>query len=417
MQEPPPFHELPQHLRIYIVLLALAYLVAAFWVAPRLNLAVAIGLIAIFAATGLVRPVPHPFGGISDPNIGVIIIAALLWAPQDVLFGVGVGSFIGLTLFRKNKLWQATSNGSGWGLPAAAATTVARGVVSSLPAGVITLFLAAILAVATYRFANTGIFAIFRSLRFGRPFLPDWRQSIVFQWSSQFLSAPLAVVLAELAERMGTTWSGLGLTALYTLALPVARQEYAYYNRAQQMLDETVEAVVRALEGTDPAARAHGDRVSKLAVETGRRFGMSERGLLALRLASRLHDVGQLAGPETAAPDEHQADVGGRILAQFSDGMIAEFVRAHRERWDGKGAHNERKGKDIPLGGRILAAAETYDSVRSGLRPFDVPRSQDDTAAYLRALAGNVLDPKVVTILLKVAPEHDMDGRAASDDR
>lgn len=412
-----PFRKLPQYLQIYIVVLVLIYLVPAFWVAPHVDFAVAAGLIAIFAAAGLVRPVPHPFGGISDPNIGVIIVSALLWTPQDVLLGVGVGSFIGLILFRKNELWRAATNGAGWGLPAGAATIVARGVVSSLPVGIITLVLAAILAVATYRLTNTGIFAIFRNLRFGRPFFPDWRQSIVFQWSSQFLSAPLAVVLAELAERMGTTWLGLGLTAVYTLALPVARQEYAYYNRAQQMLDETVEAVVRALEGTDPAARAHGDRVSKLAVETGRRFGMSERGLLALRLASRLHDVGQLAGPETAAPEEHQAAVGGRILAQFSDGMIAEFVRAHRERWDGKGAHNQRKGKEIPLGGRILAAAETYDSVRSGLRPYEVPRSQKDAAAYLKALAGNVLDPKVVTTLLKVAPEHDMDGRAASDER
>ena len=417
MQELPPFRELPQHLRIYIVLLALAYLATAFWVAPYVNLTVALGLIAIFAATGLVRPVPHPFGGISDPNIGVIIIAALLWSPQDVLFGVGVGSFIGLTLFRKNKLWQIISNGAGWGLPASAATGVAGELVSRLPHGIIALILAAIVAVATYRFTNTGIFAAFRSFRFGRPFFPDWRQSIVFQWSSQLLSAPLAVVLAEIADRMGTTWASLGLTAAYTLALPVARQEYAYYNRAQQMLDETVEAVVRALEGTDPAARAHGDRVSKLAVETGRRLGMSERVLLALRLASRLHDVGHIAGSEPAVPEEHHAAAGGRILAQFSDGMIAEFVQAHRERWDGKGARNQRKGSEIPLGGRILAAAETYDSVRSGLRPFDSPHSQRDATAYLRSLAGNVLDPKVVTTLLRVAAEHDMGDRVESYER
>jgi response regulator RpfG family c-di-GMP phosphodiesterase len=97
--------------------------------------------------------------------------------------------------------------------------------------------------------------------------------------------------------------------------------------------------------------------------------------------------------------------------------MIAEFVQAHRERWDGKGTHNQRKGTEIPLGGRILAAAETYDSVRSGLSPFDAPRSQRETAMYIRSLSGNVLDPKVVTILLRVATDHDVDGRAASDER
>jgi len=409
--------KLPRSLQIFVLIEVFGYGAAAAWALPRSHAAVVAGLITILAAAGLVQPVPHPFGGISDVNSGLVIVSALLWTPQDVLLGVGVGSFIGLILFRKNELWRAATNGAGWGLPAAAATAVARSIVSSMPTGMVTLVLAAILAVATNRFTNTGIFAIYRAIRFGRPFISNWYQSIVFQWSGQLLSAPLAVVLAEIAGRIGTTWGGLGLTAAYTLALPVARQEFAYYNRAQQMLDETVEAVVRALEGTDPAARAHGDRVSKLAVEVGRRFAMSERGLLALRLASRLHDVGQLAGPETSILGEHHAAAGERILAQFSDGMIAEFVQAHRERWDGKGVHNQRKGAEIPLGGRILAAAETYDSVRSGLRPFEVPRSQREAAIYLRSLAGNVLDPKVVTTLLKVAAEQDTDDRSASHER
>ena len=414
---PELFLKFPRSLQIFVLTEVSVYLAAAAWALLHCHAIVTIALITIFAAAGLVQPVPHPFGGISDPNFGVIIVSALLWAPQDVLLGVGIGAFIGLILFRKNEIWRAAMNGAGWGLPAGAATAVAREVVSSLPAGIVTLILAAILAVATYRLTNTGIFAIYRSLRFGRSFLPDWRQSILFQWLSQFLSAPLAVVLVGIAERIGTTWSGLGFTAAYALAIPVARQEYAYYNRAQQMLDETVEAVVRALEGTDPAARAHGDRVSKLAVETGRRLGMSERSLLALRLASRLHDVGQLAGPEAEVPEEHHAAAGSRILAQFSDGMIADFVQAHRERWDGKGVHDQRKGTQIPLGGRILAAAETYDSVRSGLRPFEVPRPQRDAVAYVKSLAGNVLDPKVVATLLRVAAEHDKDDRAGPNDR
>jgi HD domain len=409
-----PFLKFPRSLQIFVLTEVSLYIAVATWALPHSHAVVVIGLIIIFAAAGLVLPVPHPFGGISDPNIGVIIVSALLWEPQDVLFGVGIGSFIGLILFRKNELWRAAMNGAGWGLPAAIATTVASGVVASMPVRILTLGLAAILAVATYRLVNTAIFAVYRSIRFGRSVLPDWRQSIIFQWPSQFLSAPLAVVLAGIAGRIGTTWSGLGLTAAYALALPVARQEYAYYNRAQQMLDETVEAVVRALEGTDPAARAHGDRVSKLAVETGRRFGMSERGLLALRLASRLHDVGHLAGPETEVHEGLHAAAGSRILAQFSDGMIAEFVQAHRERWDGKGVNNQRKGTEIPLGGRILAAAETYDSVRSGLSPFEVPRPQKDAVAYLRSLAGNVLDPKVVGTLLRVAAEHDKGDQAGT---
>ncbi len=164
---------------------------------------------------------------------------------------------------------------------------------------------------------------------------------------------------------------------------------------------------MRALEGIDPNARAHGDRVSALAVETGRRLGMSEHRLLALRLASRLHDVGVLAGPDGDAAEQHHAAVGGRILARFPDPLIAQFVRAHHEDWDGQGFPDRLGGEAIPLGARILAAAELYDSARAGLRPFERPRSPEEAADYLTSISGSALDPRVVPVLLEVAREHE----------
>lgn len=225
---------------------------------------------------------------------------------------------------------------------------------------------------------------------------------MTLQWWSQFLTAPLAIALAAVAGRTDNTWADLGLTAVYVLALPIARQEYLYYNRSRELLDETVEAVVRALEGTDPAARAHGDRVSALAVEIGRQVGLPERQLHALRLASRLHDVGLLAAPASQDKDNHHASVGGRILAHFPDPLIAAFVRAHHDRWDGAGKDGRRKGPALPLGARILAAAEVYDSARSGLPPFSAPLSEDEAADHVKSLAGTALDPEVVTALLRV---------------
>ncbi len=265
----------------------------------------------------------------------------------------------------------------------------------------------ALVAVVTYRLVNTGIVTVYRSLRFHRAFFLEWPQALAFQWPSQLLSASPAVVLAAINSRIETVWSGLALTAAYTMVLPVARQELAYYNRSREMLGETVEAVVRALEGIDPNARAHGDRVSALAVETGRRLGMSEHRLLALRLASRLHDVGVLAGPDGDAAEQHHAAVGGRILARFPDPLIAQFVRAHHEDWDGQGFPDRLGGEAIPLGARILAAAELYDSARAGLRPFERPRSPEEAADYLTSISGSALDPRVVPVLLEVAREHE----------
>ena len=401
---PEPFRTLPRRVQLFTVVEVLAYLAAVTWAVPQSHLIVAAGLIVIFAAAGLVQPVRNPFGGIRDPSIGLSIPSALLWQPQDVLLGVGIGSFIGLLLFRKNEIWRAAVNGAGWGMPAALAAVVAHRVLQGTPLEIAPLAVAAVLAVATYRITNTGLFSIYRSGRFGRPFFPEWLQSIAFQWSVQLLSAPLAVVLAAVANRTGTLWWGLALTAACTGALPITRQEYVYYNRTREILDEIVEAVMRALEGADPAARAHADRVSALAVETGLRMGMSERGLLALRLASLLHDVGLLAGTGSSTGEAHHAAAGGRILAQFPDALIGEFVRAHHERWDGEGVPDHLRGRMIPLGARILTAAETYDSVRMGMGP-DSSSSYEHAADHLNALAGKALDPEVVEILLQVAAE------------
>jgi HD-GYP domain-containing protein (c-di-GMP phosphodiesterase class II) len=234
------------------------------------------------------------------------------------------------------------------------------------------------------------------------------RRSIFSQWPSHLLAAPLAVVLAIIASRTGWgIWSGLGLTAVYLIALPVARQEYAYYHRSREMLDETVEAVVRALEGADPGARTHGDRVSELAAETGKQLSMSEHELLALRLAARLHDVGILAEIDDQNAEEHHAAVGGRVLARFPEPLIGQFVRAHHERWDGAGAPDGLRGEAIPLGARILAVAEIYDSARAGLPPFDAPMTPQEAARNLTTLQGTALDPDVVDVFLKVAERLD----------
>lgn len=387
--------------------LACVYLASAAAVSRHCDPAVAAGLVIIFAVVASVRPIPNPLGGISAPILGVVIVAALLWQPQDVLIGVVVGLFIGLVFLQRLELWRSIINSVGLGGPGAAAAAVAHLALHVLPPGLVSIGIAAILAVATYRLVNPGIIAVYRSLRWGRPFLLDWLQEVSARWSSQLLSAPLAIVLAALAHRMDTTWASLALTAVAAVLLPVPRQELAYYHRSREMLDEIVEAVVRAMEGIDPRARAHGDRVSALAVETGRRLRMSERRLTALRLAARLHDVGYLAGPDGATPETQHAAIGSHILGRFPDPLIGEFVRAHHEHWNSEGLPDHLVGTTIPLGARILAAAEIYDSARAGLDPFDAPRTPQEAADYVAGLAGSTLDPHVVRTLLEVAKKQE----------
>jgi HD-GYP domain-containing protein (c-di-GMP phosphodiesterase class II) len=273
----------------------------------------------------------------------------------------------------------------------------------SLPA----LAVAGVTAIVINRTINTGIFAVYRSARFGRPIMSDWLQSVSYVWPNQFLAAPLAVVLANIGNQVKGVELGLGLTFLAGLVLPINRQEYAYYISSQKMLDEIVEASVRTLEGMDPNAREHGDRVAGIAVETGRLLRMPERSLTALRLACRLHDVGLLSGTEDRESAESRAVVGGRILGRFPDPLVAKYVAAQSERWDGAGVPNHLAGNAIPLGARILSASEIYDRAVSGLAPFDMPLSPVSARSHLISLSGTVLDPTVVMALLRAADQRE----------
>jgi hypothetical protein len=406
------FRDLPPAVQQFNIVLPLLFLAPATWAAAHSSPAVVVGLSAIFALTHLAEPTPNPSGGRIFPNNSVKIVAALLWLPGEVLLGVGIGSFLGLILFRKYEVWRAGGNGAAWGLSAGAATLVAHlGIPHGTPS-LANLGVAAVLAVATNRIINEGIFSVYRSKRFGHPFLSTWWENVFDQWVSQILAAPIGVALAAIEIHLASISSGLVLTAVSAIALPIPRQELAYYHRSQQMLTEIVEAVVRALEGMDPEARAHGDRVSALTVAVGRRFGMPEQNLRALALAARLHDVGRLAGSKDESAQDHHAAIGSRILSRFPDPLIAAIVRAHHERWDGKGLPDHLHGTVIPLGARILAAAEIYDSSVAGLPPFEAPLPKQVASSHLISLAGTVLDPKIVIALLAVASQQQTEGRA-----
>lgn len=59
-----------------------------------------------------------------------------------------------------------------------------------------------------------------------------------------------------------------------------------------------------------------------------------------------------------------------RILAPFrSLSREADALRAHHERYDGKGYPNGLKGEEIPLAARIIAVADAFDAMTSS-RPY-----------------------------------------------
>ncbi|HWA56442.1 MAG TPA: HD domain-containing phosphohydrolase [Gemmatimonadales bacterium] len=173
----------------------------------------------------------------------------------------------------------------------------------------------------------------------------------------------------------------------------------------------TLEALVNALEAKDPYLRGHSTRVADLAALIAGELGLGDEQVEQVRMAGRLHDIGKIGireeilnkeGPLTA--DEYEqvkqhVTVGSQILAPLAHlGDIIGYVRSHHERWDGQGYPDGLKSETIPLGARILAAAEIYDALTTS-RPYQEKMPPEFAVERMRDLASSVLDPEVYRAL------------------
>lgn len=175
-----------------------------------------------------------------------------------------------------------------------------------------------------------------------------------------------------------------------------------------------VETLVKIMELKDPYVRGHSQRVAELAASTAAELGLDDDAIEQVRVAGRLHEVGKIGIREavlnkagTLTPEEYEhvrsyVQVGVELLAPLAFlGDAVTFVAQHHERWDGSGYPEGLAGTDIALGARILAVADTYDAIVS-VRPFRAAMEEPEAIAYVRSLAGTLLDPQVTEAFIAV---------------
>src|ERR1039457_2404360 len=163
----------------------------------------------------------------------------------------------------------------------------------------------------------------------------------------------------------------------------------------------SLEALALAIEVQGSHAPDHVVRSRLYAVELGRRLGVNQADLGALEVACVLHDVGELAVPQSIlsktgglTPEEFErmkthAAVGALIVERAGlPRLAARIVRGHHERWDGSGYPDGLGGEAIPLGARILAVADCLAGTAQDCPAGDAPDclAGSTTEAALRAL-------------------------------
>jgi putative nucleotidyltransferase with HDIG domain len=151
-----------------------------------------------------------------------------------------------------------------------------------------------------------------------------------------------------------------------------------------------------------------------LAERTAATLHCTEEEIQTIRRAGLLHDIGKISIPEEIlhrpgplAEEEwalirRHPDVGAEIVLMVSNlAEVAELVRSHHERYDGKGYPRGLKGEDIPLGGRILAITDAYTTLTDG-RAYREAISHNEAITELKRCSGSHFDPQVVEAFLSL---------------
>jgi signal transduction histidine kinase len=118
-------------------------------------------------------------------------------------------------------------------------------------------------------------------------------------------------------------------------------------------------------------------------------------------LKDRLAHASPLSDDERDALRQHP-EAGVEMIRPLEYlGSARELILSHHERWDGTGYPRRLQGQEIPLGARILAVVDAWESMTSG-RPYRAARRPDEAMAELRREAGRQFDPEVVEAFARI---------------
>jgi HD-GYP domain-containing protein (c-di-GMP phosphodiesterase class II) len=179
-------------------------------------------------------------------------------------------------------------------------------------------------------------------------------------------------------------------------------------------LEQIGRILSRVVDFRSPYTAVHSNSVAASADLLARRLFFEERECRLLRIAGHLHDLGKVAVPNAIlekagmlSDTEFDAIRGHayhtyRILSNIGGfEEITQWAAFHHERMDGKGYPFHHKGEALPLGSRIMAAADVFTALTED-RPYREGMGRPKTVEVLREFASNgSLDPRIVSVLIE----------------
>jgi len=180
---------------------------------------------------------------------------------------------------------------------------------------------------------------------------------------------------------------------------------------------EFAKVLAYTLEEKDPYTSGHSERVCYYSDFISKRLSLQPKDRTELQIASYLHDIGKIGisnrfinkkgtlnATDWAIIKQHSQKSIELLAPLKLPSNILSYIQHHHEHYDGTGYPDGLAGEQIPLGARIIAISDAYDSMTSN-RPYRKPLSSEEAKDELLKYSGKQFDPDLLSIFLDVLKE------------
>jgi putative nucleotidyltransferase with HDIG domain len=274
---------------------------------------------------------------------------------------------------------------------------------------------------------NFSSVALYLKQMRGIPVRESFQAVYVTMLPFEFATALLTAAVAFSYGRIGVGAVGLLAVILFVFQYLI-RAGVQAYERGVELTRRTKElaslqvgllsTVLQTLSMRDAMTARHSAAVARYSREVARMLGLPEREQELIHTAALLHDIGKFILPDSVLFADRKLtneeweliklhpEQGAKLVERIEGyGPVAEIVMHHHERYSGGGYPAGIVGEAIPLGSRIIAAADTYD-VMTSRDSYRRPVSSEAALAELRRVSGTQLDPLVVETFERMIVEH-----------
>ncbi len=370
----------------------------------------------VLVAASAMFPIPDPRGGTINPTPPLFYVLFSVYGPAVCILIAISAYVVGSAVSRGWVPWRRLFGGAQMGISA-----VFGGLVFKVLGGsankldLVTFLLPFVLAALTFQLSNNFFVAFFFSRLQRAPLLSMWLSDMSDVLWSNLLSLPSAALLAILY----VSYHPAVFLFFYLTSLPLQRWALKLYFEEKRIYVQAIDSLVVAIDSNFPEGRGHSRRVAEVAVSIARQMRLSEPRRENIEMAALLHDVGMIGFDEvlqsTARVDLPRAErlrehvrLGAEVARQLPrrGPEVAEIVLSHHENYDGSGYPQGLKGEQIPLGARIVALAEGYESMMASASPGRL--SPPQAVEIIKEQSGKILDPRVVRAFLSVLEKGDL---------